>query len=89
MCKRREALSMRVLIGRGLVLANAIPFLLRSSLFNFEGACILTIEALLRKQSVFITVRSHPFPFRTRSLSSLVPKILGWKRPGKIGNAGT
>ena len=32
-----------------------------------------------------LTVRVHPFPFRTRQLSSLVPKILGWRRPGKIG----
>ena len=30
-------------------------------------------------------MRVHPFPFRTRQLSSLVPKILGWRRPGKIG----
>ena len=34
---------------------------------------------------VLFTVRVHPFPFRTRKLSSLVPKILGWRRPGKIG----
>lgn len=27
----------------------------------------------------------HPFPYRTRKLSLIVPKILGWKRPGKIG----
>ena len=36
-------------------------------------------------QPVFITVRSHPFPSRTRKLSSPVPKILGGKLPGKIG----
>ena len=29
---------------------------------------------------------SHPFPSRTRKLSPVVPKILGWRRPGKIGN---
>ena len=29
-------------------------------------------------------MRVHPFPYRTRKLSSLVSKILGWKRPGKI-----
>ena len=34
---------------------------------------------------VFITVRPHPFPSRTRKLSSPVPKILGGKLPGKIG----
>ena len=32
-----------------------------------------------------MTVRVHPFPSRTRQLSSLVPTILGWKRPGTIG----
>ncbi len=32
-----------------------------------------------------MTVRVHPFPSRTRKLSSLVPKILGGKPPGKIG----
>ena len=32
-----------------------------------------------------LTQRVHLFPFRTQKLSSVVPKILGWKRPGKIG----
>ena len=36
-------------------------------------------------EPVFITVRPHPFPSRTRKLSSPVPKILGGKLPGKIG----
>ena len=40
-------------------------------------------------QSVLIAVRVHPFPSRTRQLSSLAPKILGWRRPGKIGSADT
>ncbi len=31
-----------------------------------------------------MTVRVHPFPSRTRQLSSLVSTILGWKRPGTI-----
>ena len=30
-------------------------------------------------------MRFHLFPSRTQKLSSLAPKILGWKRPGKIG----
>ena len=38
---------------------------------------------------VFIRARVHPFPFRTRKLSSLLPKILVWRRTGKIGNANT
>ena len=33
---------------------------------------------------VFLTQRVHPFPFRTRKLSSAVAKILGGKPPGKI-----
>ena len=36
-------------------------------------------------ESVFLTRRVHPFPFRTRKLSSAVPKILAWRRAGKIG----
>ena len=38
-------------------------------------------------KSVLIAVRVHPFPSRTRQLSSLAPKILGRRRPGKIGSA--
>ena len=40
---------------------------------------------LVRKWPVSMTVRNHLFPFRTQKLSSLVPKIVGWKRPVKIG----
>ena len=32
-----------------------------------------------------IAKRFHPFPFRTRQLSSFAPKILRWSRRGKIG----
>ena len=38
-------------------------------------------------QSVFLTQRVHPYPFRTRKLSSAVPKILAWRRVGKIGHS--
>ena len=31
-----------------------------------------------------MAMRFHPFPFRTRKLSSFASKILGWRRPGKI-----
>ena len=34
-------------------------------------------------------MRVHPFPFRTRKLSSFLPTILAWRRAGKIGNANT
>ncbi len=33
---------------------------------------------------VSLTTRVHPFPFRTRKLSSSVAKILVWRRTGKI-----
>ena len=36
------------------------------------------------EQSVSLAMRVHPFPSRTRQLSSSVLTILGWKRPGKI-----
>ena len=28
----------------------------------------------------------HPFPSRTRQLSPHTPKVLGWKRPGRLGS---
>ena len=34
---------------------------------------------------VVMTERSHLFPSRTQQLSSPVPKVLGWTRPGRIG----
>ena len=36
---------------------------------------------------VLIGMRVHLFPSRTQKLSSYSPTILGWWRPGKIGNA--
>ena len=65
---------------------------------------ILTVEKTVRREKrfffayflfrkkvklVLIRARVHPFPFRTRKLSSLLPKILAWRRAGKIGNANT
>ena len=46
-----------------------------------------SIPVRVTKKSVLIRARVHPFPFRTRKLSSLLPKILVWRRTGKIGNA--
>ena len=57
-----------------------------SSIFSFEGICLLKREADEGQEwPVSMTVRNHLFPFRTQKLSSLVPKIVGWKRPVKIG----
>ncbi len=54
---------------------------------NQVRACMARLG--LGRQLVLIAVRVHPFPSRTRKLSSLAPTILGWRRPGKIGNANT
>ena len=40
-------------------------------------------------QLVLFAMRVHLFPSRTQKLSSLAPKILGWRRPGKIGRCQT
>ena len=61
-------------------------FAASSSIFSFEGICLLKREADVGQEwPVSMTVRNHLFPFRTQKLSSLVPKIVGWKRPVKIG----
>ena len=43
-----------------------------------EKPCVYTI-------AVTLAVRSHLFSYRTQKLSSLAPKILCWRRHGKIG----
>ena len=49
--------------------------------------CLLSFS----KESKLVLIRSrvHPFPSRTRKLSSILPTILVWRRTGKIGNANT
>ena len=96
--------SQEVLIGRGLDHRLKKVFQRRRkqiSLFSFEGAEALReskeVRALAplrrhaepRTELVRIGVRVHPFPSRTRKLSSLPPKILGGKPPGKAGLANT
>ena len=49
--------------------------------------CLLSFSK--ESKLVLIRARVHPFPFRTRKLSSLLPKILVWRRAGKIGSANT
>ena len=48
---------------------------------------MLLYKTVAIQQLVLIRARVHPFPSRTRKLSSLLPTILGWRRPGKIGSA--
>ena len=52
---------------------------------KFIKDLILAEKSVKIHKSVLIAVRVHPFPFRTRKLSSPVPTILSWKRLGKIG----
>ena len=63
-------------------------------LFSFQGADKFPLDnrgfnivvfGSSHLQLVFLAVRVHPFPFRTRKLSSPVPTILAWRRAGKIG----
>ena len=42
-------------------------------------------ETLIYTIAVTLAVRSHLFSYRTQKLSSLAPKILCWRRHGKIG----
>ena len=49
-----------------------------------RGQCPCLVSFLPESKSVSMTVRVHPFPFRTRKLSSSVATILVWRRTGKI-----
>ena len=63
------------------------PSLHQISLFGFQGAKPKKTFMNSESKLVLIRLRVHPFPSRTRKLSSVLPTILGWRRPGKIGNA--
>ena len=49
------------------------------------GVLVVLLQLYLR----MILFKVGAFPSRTRKLSSLLPTILGWRRPGKIGSANT
>ena len=67
------------------VVIESQPFFLKEKSVKFF--CLLFLSR--KSKLVLIAVRVHPFPSRTRKLSSLAPKILAWRRAGKIGNANT
>ena len=50
-----------------------------------EGSEAAGYAGKRQSELVPLAVRVHPFPFRTRKLSSPAPKILVWRRTGKIG----
>ncbi len=100
MCKWSDPFSRRVLIDRGLdqvrkhlysdCKADYYSVLkARPSKNKIERRPDKSIEQTMRNAAsgrpVSMTVRPHLFPFRTQKLSSLVPKIVGWTRPVKIG----
>ena len=80
-CKHGDMFSLQVLIGRGLDL----HFLVCFSYFSLYSV-FRVWKTLKRKQKpVQMAMRFHLFPFRTQKLSSYTPKILRWRRLGKIG----
>ena len=99
MCKWSDPFSKRVLIGRGLD-HNSLETL-KSQRKNVSSDYSVLKARPSKKywtkynryvilgqsdRSVSMTVRSHLFPFRTQKLSSLLPKIVRWKRRVKIGS---
>ena len=98
MCKWSDPFSKRVLIGRGLD-HNSLETLKSQRKNASSDYSVLKARPSKKHwtkynryvilgqsdRSVSMTVRFHLFPFRTQKLSSLVPKIVGWKRPVKIG----
>ena len=51
----------------------------KKELFSFEGA-----KEASEEDPVMIAKRNHPYPCRTRKLSSLASMILGGRLPGKV-----
>ena len=49
------------------------------------GADDSALDYSVKSFSVAIARRSHPFPFRTRQLSSSAPMVLPWQRGGRVG----
>ena len=99
MCKWSDPFSKRVLIGRGLDHNSLETFkstkkwsssdysVLKArpskKYWTSKAQCVILNQS---DRSVSMTVRFHLFPFRTQKLSSLVPKIVSWKRLVKIGS---
>ena len=55
--------------------------------FFLPQTCLCSVSnGLWLIKLVILTQRVHPFPFRTRKLSSAVATILVWRRTGKIAH---
>src|SRR5690606_3836150 len=79
-CKGSNALSLPVLIGRGLDLASppSTPSLVQLSGCNHH-------PTTLHRFPVRIAEGKHPFPFRTRPLSPPAPMVLPGQPGGRVG----
>src|SRR5207247_4938146 len=77
LCKRGNALSRPVLMGRGLD-GYFYPFGLRAVFKPRRGR-------RSRPISVAIARGKHLFPFRTEPLSPSAPMVLGGQLPGRVG----
>ena len=97
MCKWSDPFSKRVLIDRGFD-HNSLEYL-KSTRSSSDYSVLKArpskkywtkydkhVILVQSDRSVSMTVRFHLFPFRTQKLSSLVPKIVRWKRRVKIGS---
>ena len=73
---RRSSYMFEYSLVAGLTASGADAYLLH----------VTTTPSVAYIARVAMTVRFHLFPFRTQKLSSLVPKIVRWKRCVKIGS---
>ena len=92
-CKHSNMFSLPVLTPEDLTTSYVQLLLRRNTIKRISNKFLLlelVFYVVLKVQKpstipVVITLRSHLFPFRTQKLSSMVPKILSWRRLGKIG----
>ena len=99
MCKWSDPFSKCVLIGRGLDHNSLETLRVNEKNVSSDYSVLKArpskkywtkynkhVILVQSDRSVSMTVRFHLFPFRTQKLSSLVPKIVRWKRRVKIGS---
>jgi hypothetical protein len=81
-CKRSNAFSRPVLIGRGL----GEQFSARARYGTLkERQPAMAVKTNRARFPVTIAVGPHPFPSRTRKLRPPAPMVLGGQPPGRVG----
>ena len=63
-----------------------IPYLTGNRRRDDREETVVQFSGTDAEKSVILTQRVHPFPFRTRKLSSAVPRVLRWRRRGRVGH---